>query len=76
MAGAAGEPPHNREEWGDYRGNGARGDSCEERGRSDSTWHWNIALAAAIQRYTGLASSGHRERWSAGILWPRDAGCP
>lgn len=25
MVGAAGEPPHNREEWGDYRENGARG---------------------------------------------------
>lgn len=25
MAGAAGEPPQKREEWGDYRENGARG---------------------------------------------------
>lgn len=37
MAGAAGEPPQKREEWGDYRENGARGiRGREEAGRSDS----------------------------------------
>lgn len=34
----------------------------EERGGSDSKWHWNIALAATIEQYAGLASSGHQER--------------
>lgn len=38
VAGAVGEPPQRREEWGDYRRKMARGggDSCEERRRSDS----------------------------------------
>lgn len=63
MAGAAGEPPHKREEWGDYRENGARGIPAKERGRSDSKWHRNIALVATIQQYAGLASSGHQGRW-------------
>lgn len=31
VAGAAGEPPHNREEWGDYRENGARGIPARRR---------------------------------------------
>lgn len=54
VAGAAGMPPHNSEEWGDYRGKWCK----RERGSDDSERHWNTALVAAIQRYAGLARSG------------------
>lgn len=48
-----------RERSGEITGEtAARGDSCEKRGRSDSEWHRNTALAATIQQYAGLAGSG------------------
>lgn len=73
MVGAAGEPPQKREEWGDYRENGAKGDSCVEMRSSDSEWHRNIALAATIQQYAGLVGWGHRDKWPCFLFWSADA---
>lgn len=60
MAGAAGEPPQKREEWGDYRENGARG--IRGRGRGEATQmasgHGISSHYSRVCRLSGLRARG------------------
>lgn len=66
MVGAAGEPPQKREEWGDYRKNGARGIQGRRGGEVTqmASEHSISSHYSRVCRLSGLRASAEEAMFS------------